>query len=331
MEGIDHRMVSVNGITMHIAENGPKDGPLVLLLHGFPDFWYTWRHQISALSSLDYRTVAPDLRGYGDSDSPESFSEYTCLNVVGDLIALLDSVAGDQEKVFLVGHDWGAIIGWFLCLFRPEKIKGFVCLSVPYIPRNPSVKPVQWFRAVFGDDYYVCRFQEPGKIDGQFARADLRSLLRNIFTGRPLGPSILPKNNPFGENPNPTCENIEFPTWFSKKDLDFYASKFDKTRFTGGLNYYRAIDLSWELTAPWTGAKIQVPMKFMTGDFDMVYTTPGIKEYIHGGGFAAAVPNLQEIVVTEDAGHFVNQEKHQEVTAHINDFFTKLQNKNQSF
>jgi len=159
MEGIDHRMVSVNGITMHIAEKGPKEGPVVLLLHGFPDLWYTWRHQISGLSSLGYRAVAPDLRGYGDSDSPESFSEYTCLNVVGDLVALLDSVAGNQEKVFLVGHDWGAIIGWFLCLFRPEKINGFVCLSVPYRSRNPKVKPVQGFKAVFGDDYYICRFQ----------------------------------------------------------------------------------------------------------------------------------------------------------------------------
>lgn len=159
MEGIDHRMVSVNGITMHIAEKGPKEGPFVLLLHGFPDLWYTWRHQISGLSSLGYHAVAPDLRGYGDSDSPESFSEYTCLNVVADLVALLDTVAGDQEKVFLVGHDWGAIIGWFLCLFRPEKIKGFVCLSVPYKPRNPKVKPVQGFKTVFGDDYYICRFQ----------------------------------------------------------------------------------------------------------------------------------------------------------------------------
>ncbi|EOA32421.1 hypothetical protein CARUB_v10015695mg [Capsella rubella] len=331
MEGIDHRMVSVNGITLHIAEKGPKEGPVVLLLHGFPDLWYTWRHQITGLSSLGYRAVAPDLRGCGDSDSPESFSDYTYLKVVGDLIALLDSVAGDQEKVFLVGHDWGAIMGWFLCLFRPEKIKGFVCLSVPYIPRNPSVKPVQWLKAMFGDDYYVCRFQEPGKIEQEFASSDLRILLGNIFTGRPLGPAILPKNNPLGKNPNLNSKNIELPKWFSKEGLDFYASKFEKTGFLGGLNYYRALDLSWEHTAPWTGAKIQVPVKFMTGDFDTVYTTPGVKEYIHGGGFAANVPNLQEIVVIQDAGHSVNQEKPQEVTAHINDFFIKLQNKNKSF
>ncbi|CAN6895142.1 unnamed protein product [Brassica oleracea] len=329
MEGIDHRMVSVNGITMHIAEKGPKEGTVVLLLHGFPDLWYTWRHQITALSSLGYRAVAPDLRGYGDSDSPESFSEYTCLHLVGDLVALIDSVAGDQEKVFLVGHDWGAIVGWYLCLFRPEKIKGFVCLSVPYRPRNPKVKPVEGFKAVFGDDYYICRFQEPGKAEGEIACADPRRVLKNIFTGRELGPPILPKDNPFGANPN--CEQVELPEWFSKEDLDYYVSKFEKTGFTGGLNYYRAMDLTWELTAPWTGAKIQVPVKFMTGDLDMVYTTPGVKEYIHGGGFAADVPNLQEVVVIEDAGHFVNQEKPQEVTAHINDFFTKLQDNYRSF
>ncbi|CAN8269911.1 unnamed protein product [Cochlearia groenlandica] len=326
MEEIDHRTLKINGITMHIAEKGPKEGPLVILLHGFPDLWYTWRHQIIGLSSLGYRAVAPDLRGYGDSESPEGFSEYTCLKIVGDLVALLENVVKDQEKVFLVAHDWGAIIGWYLCLFRPEKIKGFVCLSVPYRPRNPKIKPIQGFKAVFGEDYYICRFQEPGKIEGEIACGDQRMFLKNIFTGRKLGPSILPKDNPFGANPN--RKSNDFPEWFTKEDLDFYVSKFEKTGFTGGLNYYRAMDLNWELTAPWNGAKIQVPVKFITGEFDMVYTTPGVKEYIHGGGFVVDVPNLEEIVVIEDAGHFVNQEKPQEVTAHINDFFTKLQVKN---
>jgi len=156
MEGIEHRTVEVNGIKMHIAEKG-KEGPVVLFLHGFPELWYSWRHQIVALSSLGYRAVAPDLRGYGDTDVPSSVSSYTIFHLVGDIVALIDSLGVDQ--VFLVAHDWGAVVGWYLCLFRPERIKAYVCLSVPYLPRNPKVKPVDGMRALFGDDYYICRFQ----------------------------------------------------------------------------------------------------------------------------------------------------------------------------
>ncbi|KAI5424439.1 hypothetical protein KIW84_030577, partial [Lathyrus oleraceus] len=156
MEGIEHRIVEVNGIKMHVAEKG-KEGPVVLFLHGFPELWYSWRHQIAALGSLGYRAVAPDLRGYGDTEAPSSISSYTIFHLVGDIVALIDALG--VEQVFLVAHDWGAIIGWNLCLFRPEKVKAYVCLSVPYLPRNPKIKPVDGMRALFGDDYYVCRFQ----------------------------------------------------------------------------------------------------------------------------------------------------------------------------
>jgi pimeloyl-ACP methyl ester carboxylesterase len=157
MEGIEHRTVEVNGIKMHVAEKGNKDGPVVLFLHGFPELWYSWRHQIAALGSLGYHAVAPDLRGYGDTEAPASVSSYTILHLVGDVVALIDSLGVDQ--VFLVAHDWGALIGWYLCMFRPERIKAYVTLSIPFIPRNPKVKTVDGMRALFGDDYYVCRFQ----------------------------------------------------------------------------------------------------------------------------------------------------------------------------
>jgi pimeloyl-ACP methyl ester carboxylesterase len=157
MEGIEHRTVEVNGIKMHIAEKGNKQGPVVLFLHGFPELWYSWRHQIAALSSLGYRAVAPDLRGFGDTDAPSSVSSYTGFHIVGDIVALIDSLGVDQ--VFLVAHDWGAIIGWYLCLFRPERIKAYVCLSVPLLRRDPKIKTLDAMRAAHGDDYYICRFQ----------------------------------------------------------------------------------------------------------------------------------------------------------------------------
>ena len=148
---------------MHVAEKG--QGPVVLFVHGFPELWYSWRHQIHALASLGYRAVAPDLRGFGDTDAPADPSSYTCLHVVGDLVALLDAVAAEQEKVFVVGHDWGAHIAWYLCLFRPDRVKALVNLSVQFIPRDPRNKTVESMRAVYGDDYYICRFQVRSEIN----------------------------------------------------------------------------------------------------------------------------------------------------------------------
>lgn len=157
MEGIKHTTVEANGINIHIAEKG--QGPVILLLHGFPQLWYTWRHQIHALASLGYRAVAPDLRGFGDSDAPADGTIYTSLHVVGDIIGVLDAIGAD--RVFVVGHDWGAFMAWYLCLYRPDRVKALVNLSVPFSPRNPKRKPVETLRALFGDDYYVCRFQVP--------------------------------------------------------------------------------------------------------------------------------------------------------------------------
>uniref|UniRef100_A0A2P2JSZ7 AB hydrolase-1 domain-containing protein n=1 Tax=Rhizophora mucronata TaxID=61149 RepID=A0A2P2JSZ7_RHIMU len=159
MEAIEHRTVQVNGINMHVAEAGPVDGPVILFVHGFPELWYSWRHQIVALASLGYRTVAPDLRGYGDTDAPEDVTSYTCFHVVGDLIHLLDAVVPGQEKVYVVGHDWGAYMAWKLCLFRPDRVKGLVNTSVCFKPRNPGRRVIDTLRALYGDDYYICRIQ----------------------------------------------------------------------------------------------------------------------------------------------------------------------------
>ncbi|TYI48621.1 hypothetical protein E1A91_D13G260900v1 [Gossypium mustelinum] len=167
MEAIRHRMVEVNGINIHIAEKGK--GPVILFLHGFPELWYSWRHQILALSNMGYRTVAPDLRGYGYSDIPESVDSYTCFHIVGDLVELIDVLDPHERKVFVVGHDWGAILAWFLCLFRPDKVKALVNLSVPFLRFDRNIKPVELWRAYYGSNHYISRFQEYGEIEGEFA------------------------------------------------------------------------------------------------------------------------------------------------------------------
>ncbi|OMO81968.1 Alpha/beta hydrolase-1 [Corchorus olitorius] len=318
MEKIEHSTVTTNGIKMHVASIG--SGPVILFLHGFPELWYSWRHQLLSLSSLGYRCVAPDLRGYGDTDAPPSAASYTALHIVGDLVGLLDAMGVDQ--VYLVGHDWGAIIAWYFCRLRPDRIKALVNMSVTYRPWawHPEVKPVDGFRALFGDDYYVCRFQEPGETEEDFAQVDTAKLIKKILTSRDTRPPCIPKEIGFRGFPDPPT----LPSWLSEEDVNYFASKFKKSGFTGGLNYYRALDLSFELMAPWTGVQIKVPVKFIVGDLDITYHTPGVKEYIRNGDFKRDVPFLQEVVVMEGVAHFLNQEKPEEISMHIYDFIKKF-------
>ncbi|KAK6272550.1 hypothetical protein POUND7_009633 [Theobroma cacao] len=319
MEGIQHKTVRVNGINMHLAEKG--EGPVILFLHGFPELWYSWRHQINGLASLGHRALAPDLRGYGETDAPAPIASYTCFHVVGDLIALLDAVAPDQEKVFVVGHDWGAIIAWYLCLFRPDRVKALFNLSVPFIPYNPRFKPVETWKAYFGNDHYIVRFQEPGVIEAEFEEIGLGRAVLELLSYRVPDPLYLPKGNLFG---HPLDGPVDLPPWLSHQDANYYATQFEKTGITPALNYYRNFDRNWELSAPWSGSQIKVPVKFVMGDLDLVYTMPGMKEYIHNGGFKRDVPFLEEAVVMKGVTHWINQEKPDDINKQMFDFFSKF-------
>ncbi|KAM0951146.1 putative soluble epoxide hydrolase [Dioscorea sansibarensis] len=316
MEGINHRRVEVNGIGMHIAEKG-EGGPVVLMLHGFPELWYSWRHQIIGVAAKGYHAVAPDLRGFGDTDAPSAISSYSIFHLVGDIVALINVLG--QEQVFVVGHDWGALVAWHLCLFRPDKVKALVNLSVPFIPRNPAVKPVDYFRSLYGDDYYVCGFQEPGAIEAQFASVNIKQLFKMFLEFSDPGGLFMPKESLVLPN-----DESSLPAWLSEEDLDHFSNKFEKTGFTGGVNYYRCLNSNWELLAPWTGAQIKVPTKYIVGDLDLTYHYPGVQDFIHKGGFKQVVPFLEEVVVMEGVAHFITQEKAHEVTEHILNFILKF-------
>ncbi|CAN6690459.1 unnamed protein product [Malus baccata var. baccata] len=316
MEKIEHTTVPTNGINMHVASIGA--GPPVLFLHGFPELWYSWRHQLLSLSSLGYRCIAPDLRGFGDTDAPPSPTSYTAMHIVGDLIGLLDHLGIDQ--VFLVAHDWGAVMAWWFCLFRPDRVKALVNMSIAFSPRNPKRKPVDGFRALFGDDYYICRFQEPGEIERDFDSIGTAAVMKRFLTSRSPKPPCIPKDQGLKYWAAP----VTLPAWLTEEDLNYIVSKFSKSGFTGGLNYYRALNLTWELTGPWTGLQIKVPVKFIVGELDIAYNIPGVQAYIHKGGFKRDVPFLQEVVVMEDAAHFIAQEKPDEVSQHVYDFIKKF-------
>ncbi|XP_042401446.1 bifunctional epoxide hydrolase 2-like [Zingiber officinale] len=181
-EGITHRTVFMNDINMHVSEKG--DEPVVLLLHGFPELWYTWRHQMHRLAALRYRTVAPDLRGFGDTEAPAEYNNYSIFHIVGDLIELIDNLVS-AHHVFVVGHDWGSMVAWNLSMFRPDKVRAMVNLSQAFTPRNPTRKSLEHLRSAFGDDYYICRFQVSIRrfnIDKFLVHALLFNIAKLLFT-----------------------------------------------------------------------------------------------------------------------------------------------------
>lgn len=314
MTGVNFQRIKTNGIWMHVAEQGT--GPFVLLLHGFPEFWYSWRHQITYLANRGYHVVAPDLRGYGDSDAPISPSSYTVFHIVGDLIGLLDHFG--EQQVFVVGSDWGAVAGWHLSLFRPERVKGLVTLSVPYFPRSPNIPTIQSVRQMYGDGIYISQFQESGRAEKAFARYDYLTVMKKFLLISKTDLLIAP----------PGMEIIDYletpsllPSWITEEELQVYADKFLESGFTGAFNYYRAMDLNWELTAPWQGSKIKVPAKFIIGDKDIGFESGGTKEYMQGI-FKSLVPNSEVVIL--DGHHFIHQEKPQLVSDEILSFISKL-------
>uniref|UniRef100_A0A0D9UZ72 AB hydrolase-1 domain-containing protein n=1 Tax=Leersia perrieri TaxID=77586 RepID=A0A0D9UZ72_9ORYZ len=305
MAAVRHRTVEVaSGVRLHVRGVGPGGWPHgaararlpgALVLVAPPD-------GRARLPWVPRR--APDLRGYDDSSTPPGRESYTVLHLVGDLVALIADLGRPH-----------------LCLLRPDLVTGLVNLSVEYQPRHPRMSVLQAARAACGDDHYVCRFQKPGVAEAEFARLDLKHLFKMVFGMRRPATLILPQDKTFFDalDSDGTCA-----AWLSEDDISYYAEKFNKTGFTGGFNYYRCMDLDWELTAPWTGAPINVPTKFIVGSLDLTYNTPGVKDYIHKGGFKANVPNLEDVIVMEGVGHFINQEKPDEVSDHICEFFSKF-------
>ncbi len=255
--GITHRHVQAGDLDMHIAEAGK--GPLVLLLHGFPESWYSWRHQLTALAAAGYHAVAPDQRGYCETGPPggpgqqAGIGEYTMLHLTGDVIALMDALGADQAVV--AGHDWGAPVAWHAALFRPDRIRGVIGLSVPYRPRG-SAAPIATLRAALGESFYMVYFQQPGVADAELSRdpaATFRKVLYSL-AGEAPGMRLIPAGGGFLDA---AADPAELPAWLTQHDIDTYVAQYAESGFTGPLNWYRNLDRNWELTAAWQHAPIR--------------------------------------------------------------------------
>jgi pimeloyl-ACP methyl ester carboxylesterase len=317
---VTHRTVATNGIRMHVAEAGT--GPLVLLCHGFPESWYSWRHQLAALAAAGFHAVAPDMRGYGQSDRPAAIDQYTLFHLLGDMAGLLDALGADEAVI--AGHDWGAPVAWLAALLRPDRFRAVIGLSVPFRPRG-KVRPTTAMPQTDEAVWYQLYFQEPGVAEAEY-EANVRAVFRSgmiALSGdappgaRPFG--MLPRRgSPFWWNADPP----PLPHWLSEADVDFYAGEFARTGFRGGLNWYRNIDRNWELLAPFDGLKVAVPALYIAGDRDPVVRFPGMDQLIPN--LANFVPQLRRTIMLEGCGHWTQQERPAEVNAAMIDFLRQL-------
>jgi pimeloyl-ACP methyl ester carboxylesterase len=312
---IQHRAISANGIDMHIAECG--EGPLVLLCHGWPELWYSWRHQLVALAQAGFHAGAPDMRGFGGTSAPEDVSAYTILHLVGDMAALVSALG--ETQALIVGHDWGAIVAWHAAQMRPDIFPAVAALSVPHRRRGRTV-PTQMLIKAGKSDYYWIYFQEPGIAEAELER-DVRFSVRRILY--------------IGSGDTPRADRMSFhvdrargflgsradhplPSWLSETDVDVFAAAYRRTGFRGGLNWYRNIDRNWDLTAPWDGAIIGQPALFVAGTNDAVIAgSLGARALEE---MDSVVTDLKRKILIEGAGHWIQQERPAEVNAALISF-----------
>ncbi len=320
MTELRHRTVETNGIRMHLAEQG--EGPLVLLCHGFPELWYSWRHQLPALAEAGFHAVAPDMRGYGQTDRPDAIDQYTLLHLVGDVVSLLDALG--EEHAVIAGHDWGALVAWLAAQLRPDRFRGIIAFSVPFRARGP-VRPTTVMPQTEDAIFYQLYFQEPGVAEAEYDRH-----VRPVFRAGAIAISgdAPAATRPFGMVPrqgSPFRWNAEpppLPAWLSEADIDFFVAEFTRTGFRGGLNYYRNIDRNWELLAPFDGLPVTVPALYMAGDRDPVVKFPGMDRHI--ADLVKFAPRLRASMMLPGCGHLIQRERPSEVNAAMIEFLRSL-------
>jgi pimeloyl-ACP methyl ester carboxylesterase len=312
------RLVETNGVGLRVIEAGNSGAPVVVLAHGFPELAYSWRHQIPALAEAGYHVLAPDQRGYGGSSKPEAVDAYTVVELCADLVGLLDDVGA--ERAVIVGHDFGATVAWAAPLLHPDRFAGVVGLSVPPVPR-PRVPTTQAFRRLFGENFfYILYFQEPGLADAELSR-DPATTLRRLMA--------MPTNDEtaalrmLAPGPEGFIERMTephgIPGWITQKDFDHYVGEFTANGFTAPLNWYRCFDRNWELTADTQAGTIAVPSLFIGGGADptLAYTPRDrVREVVSG--------DYREVMI-EEAGHWLMEERPEEVNKMLFDFLSGLE------
>jgi pimeloyl-ACP methyl ester carboxylesterase len=318
MGEINHSYVRANGIRMHVAEAG--GGYPVVLCHGFPELWYSWRHQMRALADAGFRAIAPDQRGYGDTDAPASIEAYTQRQLVGDIVGMLNAIG--IAKATVVGHDWGGAVAWNAALMEPNRFERVIGVNTPFFPRGPMA-PTDLMRAMAqGNFHYILYFQQPGVAEAELER-DVRRSMRGFYQEpRDFGPAVnssAPPGvwGPAGGGILDRLPDRPHGSFLTDDDFDVFAKAFEKTGFRGGLNWYRCIDRSWEEAAG-LPQRVTQPALMITAELD-----PVLRPELCNG-MEAFVPNLRKTVLIRGSGHWTQQEKPDEVNAAMLEFLAHL-------
>jgi len=316
----EHRTVEANGIRLHVAEMG--SGPTVLMCHGWPETWYSWRHQLPALAAAGFRALAPDMRGYGRSDAPRPIEAYTQLHIVGDMVGLLDALGIDVAVI--VGHDWGAPVAWHAALMRPDRFRAVVGMSVPYSPRG-KVSLIDVLKKNGMNDFYMMYFQEPGVAEREFEKDVTTSLRRVLYSAsgsRPEEVNWRAFAAPGGGLLDNALDAAMPLPWLNHEDLAEYVRDFERSGFRGGFNWYRNIHRNWELMAPFIHAVIRQPAMFIAGDRDGVLRMPAMRSAVDN--IKQMLPGVRRSELIPGAGHWIQQEAPDQVNALLLEFLRGL-------
>lgn len=308
----DFRQIASNGIQLRAAAAG--QGPLVVLVHGFPESWAAWRHQIAPLAAAGYKVRAIDCRGYGGSDKPQPIEAYDLQTMTADIAGVIDA-EGDGRPAVIVGHDWGAMLVWYTALLFPAKVRAVAALSVPFTGVMEQtflelVKPVYADRGLF---FYQDYFQQPGVLEAE-AEADLDRFVRCFYywlSGE--APDGLGERRPASSK---LCDGLiaadPFPDWLPPADLQYLVDEFSRSGLRGPVNRYRNQARDVEFLTPWRGQQIHQPALFVGGTRDLVLSMlPGIDMI---AAMRMSVPDLRDAVLLEGCGHWTQQERPREVT-----------------
>lgn len=322
-----HNRAMSSGVRIHWVElaDGPTTGPLVILIHGFPECWYSWRHQLQPLAEAGFRAIAIDVRGYGRSGAPVDVEAYSMTALVGDVIAVINQAVGQDERAVIVGHDWGAPIAWNTALLRPDRVRGVAGLSVPYNPRG-DIKPLDALRTMAGPDrrFYIEYFQEHGVAEAE-AEGDLARWLRGFFFSASAEADWSKPPMGFVEPGGQLRDHMQYPdegqmAWMTDDDFAVYLAEFERTGLTGPFNRYRNINRDWHELAAWRHTPITVPSLFIGGDKDgtTLLATKAIEN------FPTNLPGLTRSFIVEDCGHWVQQEQAETTTTLLLEFLAGM-------
>ncbi|MFH8892783.1 alpha/beta fold hydrolase [Streptomyces sp. NPDC054904] len=319
---VTHRLVPSPAGRIHVVERGA--GPLVLLVHGFPESWYSWRHQMPVLAAAGYRVAAIDVRGYGRSSKPGDREAYRMLELVEDNVAVVHAL-GERSAV-IIGHDWGSAIAANSALTRPDVFRAVGMLSVPYAPRG-GPRPSEVFASMGGDEeFYISYFQEPGRAEAEI-EPDVRGWLAGFYAAMSAGTQPAPDapsphfvSRGQGERLRDRFPSDRLPAWLGEDDLDVYSGEFERTGMSGGLNRYRNMDRDWKDLADFDGAPITQPSLFIGGDLDA--STTWLTDAIRA--FPTTLPGLLSSRILDDCGHWIQQEHPTEVNRLLTDWLASL-------